>query len=228
MLGLSRNELYESTKKATKCIFKIIHGTKPKYRREFGVDEDLPENINARRELLHYFNLHDNSVTLYFPLELLLHIDIYDTPGLFSGDVTDDLFNEIVCTSDLIVLCKNLEDMLTPEESQLIDACKKSGSNYLVLLTFEDLFETSIRNDAQLYIEFLETKKSEFGSPVLIQTVSSEDYFKSSLTGNVESVRNFLISEWQSLKAQSVKVKKEMCVNQYLSVLHQKKEKRKL
>lgn len=219
ILGLERNEFYESTKKATKCIFKICFGDSYSFKRENGEIKLMPKTIDARRDLIRYLNESDSFVEIFIPNNFLKKINFYDFPGLFSGDETDENIKYAIQASDLIILFKNASDMLTPEEKNLLINAKNYGTQYFIVFTFEDLLDRELKRNKIELENYFERKISEYPEIPVYFLISSEEYFKNN-KGNICDVKNYITENSEIFKANSIKEKVRVSARHYFELLN--------
>lgn len=219
LLGLSRKELYESTKKATKCIFKISYGDIYSYKRINEEVQLMPESIEDRKDLISNLNSVDNFVELYLPVEFLKNINIYDFPGLFSGDKTDNNYDSVVKSSDLVIFLKTSDDMCSPDELSLLNDILLNGANYIVLFSFEDILDRQLKNNITEFNSYLEKKLSEYPSTPKYFSISSEDFYRNNEKGNVINVIKFISNELEKFKSESVLKKIDFTAKEYIRLL---------
>lgn len=219
MLGLSRNELYESTKKATKCIFKISYGDKYSYRRTNEEIKPMPVSLEAKKELLDFINSSDKVTELFLPLEILKSMNIYDVPGLFSGDDTDDNFDNITKSSDLFLLLKNSDELCTPDEENFINLSLLNGSNYLILFSFGDMIDKEIKNNPVEFRKYFSEKISKYPNSPDYFIISSEEYYRNKNSGNINNVIKHLLDNSENFKLASLTKKIHISADEYKKIL---------
>lgn len=222
MLGLSRNELYESTKKATKCIFKISYGDEYCYRRNGEEIKPMPKSLEAKKELLVFINNSDQVTELFLPVDILDKINIYDVPGLFSGDNTDDNIEYLIKSSDLLLLLKNGDELCTPDEAKFIDMSLSNGSNYLILFSLGDMLNKEIKNNPVEFKKYFSNKISEYPASPDYFLISSEDFYRNKEKGNILNVINYIINNSEKFKLASINKKINISSREYRDILVKK------
>lgn len=222
MLGLSRNELYESTKKATKCIFKISYGDRYSYRRNNEQIHPMPETLEAKKELLDFINSSDKVTELFLPLDILKTMNIYDVPGLFSGDDTDNNLDYLVKSSDLVLLLKNSDELCTPAEANFINMSLQNGSNYLILFSFGDMLDKEIKNNPEKFRKYFSEKISKYPNSPEYILISSEEYYRNKNNGNINNVIKYLLDNSANFKLASLTKKIHISADKYKNILLRK------